>query len=133
MEALECGSSMQPAPRRSAQHEVFQYGEARNQLNVLKDGSDAEIKAFTRRANFDQLSVHANRASVRLLQAGKYTDEGRFSRSILAKQNMYFTGEDIERDVVVRHYARKPLGNAAQLNCRAAIGDGCRWSATKRS
>ena len=52
-EAPEGGPWMERPPRRSAQHEIFQYRKARHQLHVLKDGADAEIEAFSWRANFD--------------------------------------------------------------------------------
>ena len=104
---------MERPPRRSAQHEIFQHRKAWHQLHVLKNGADAEIEAFARRTNLDQLSVHANRARIRLLQAREDADEGRLSRAILAEQDMNLAGEDVERDVVVGDNAGKPLGDAA--------------------
>ena len=76
-----------------------------------------------RRTDPDRLSAHVNGAGVRLLQAGENADKGRFSRAVLAEQDVNLASENIERHIIVGNDARELFADAAQCNRGNAAGD----------
>src|ERR1700722_14966886 len=92
---------------------------------MLENSADAQVEAFPRRTDPDRLSAHGNDAGVRLLQASENAYEGRFSRAVLAEQDVNLTGENVERHIIVGNDARESFGDAAQCNRGNAAGD-CR-------
>src|SRR5207302_3399407 len=103
-----------PGRRLGAEEEVLLDGEARDQAELLKDGADAPQAGVVNGAELDRSPPELDLSRVRPERARHDVDEGRFSGSVLAKQDVDLAGPEVEVHTAQRLHAGEPLRHPAQ-------------------
>src|SRR3984957_7194347 len=101
------------------QHDVFNRGEKRNEMELLKDEADfvrAHPRQFRRRNRRDILTVKPNFSGRGTVQAANQIHQGGLARARRPHDGKPFTLGDVQRDVTQRVNAADVFGS------RAAVG-----------
>jgi hypothetical protein len=119
------GLSQLPAPANEAkaqrlapEKEVFGNGEVRRQGKFLMHHSDAEGPRIMWSMEAERLPVKIDLANVRTLYLIEDLHERRFAGSVLASDNVDFSGIDVEVNLGDSGDPRKAPGDLAQANDR---------------
>ena len=80
-----------------------------NEREILKDHRNAEAPRIARRGDLHRPALVEERPGVGPIGPAQHLHEGRLARAVLAEQHVDLAGAYVERHVVERSYARKPL------------------------
>ena len=86
---------------RSQKH-VFLDRHLRNEGKLLKHGGNAQFAGIMHRCEIDRLAAKADPAGSGLIGARQDRDQGRLACTVLAEENVYLSGAQIEVDAVKR-------------------------------
>ena len=112
----------QRACRRVADVHVLGHAEVREQARLLVDHRDPERPGLRRAGDHGRLAVDADRARVRLVDAGQDLDQGALARAVLPDQRVDLAGPQVERHVGQGLGRRERLGHAGQRDLHGRLG-----------
>ena len=104
---------------RMAHVDVLGDRQVREQARLLVHHGDAQGTRLRRPVEHDGRTIEAQRARVRLMDAGEDLDQGALAGTVLTDERPDLAGHQHQRDVVERLGGREPLGDTHQLGARS--------------
>ena len=104
----------------SAEHQVVDQGEVREQLDALEGAGHAERRDVVRSHADDLLAGEANAALLRPVDAGQDVEDGRLAGAVGTDDREQLARLDGERDTVDRDHAGEPQRHVADIEDRRA-------------
>ena len=95
-----------------------------DQLEVLVDHADAEVKGILRRADDDFLSVDADAPLIREVDPGKHVHKRGLAAAVFAQQGQNFAAIDVQPDPVVGKDGAEALGDVPHFDCGGLVVQG---------
>ena len=118
------GSGLQVEFPLEAEHNVLRGGQHVDQLEVLVDHPDAQVKGVLGRADDDVLPVDGNRPLVGEVDARKHVHQGGFAAAVFPEQGKDFPAVDVQPDFVVSQDRAETLGDIPHFYCGDLVVQG---------
>ena len=115
--ALSYGFHIEPAWLLEAENNVLRRGQDIDELEMLVDHADAEIKRVLRRADDDLLVVDEDLPLIRKIYAGEHVHERGLAAAVFAEQGEDLAAIDVQPDLVVCDDRTEGLRNVAHSHC----------------
>ena len=88
-----------------------------DELEVLVDHADVQIKCVLRGADLHFLPIHEDLAFVGIVDAGEHVHKSRLAAAVFAEQGQNLTLMQLQTDRFVRHDLSEALGDVSQFDC----------------
>ena len=114
---VTAGLRVEPAWLLEAENNVLRRGQDIDELEMLVDHADAEIKRVLRRADDDLLVVDEELPLIRKIYAGEHIHERGLAAAVFAEQGEDLAAIDVQPDLVVCDDRTEGLRNVAHSHC----------------
>ena len=111
-----------------AEKDVGHHIQILTQCEILKYRCNAQIQRVAGAVHRDRPALEADAAGCRLMHAGQYLDEGRFSRAVVAHKGNHLACVNIKFYVGQRRYGAEILGDAGKAQDRLCSWSGHHWT-----
>jgi hypothetical protein len=98
-------------PRLAAHEDVLHDRELGNQVELLVDHRDPEVKGIARRVDLHLATLELDPSGVRVVCAAEDLHQRALARAVLAEEHEHLAGADLQLHVVERHDPGEPLGD----------------------